>query len=453
MKYIALDEKRTRTYGIVAIALLFWAAALLLLALFVVNLDSYWFSYYVVDYSFGFVRRGLAGELIDLFPADEYFVGMQLMRWAATAVFLASLAALSWLMLVRGGRSERRIMLALLVPVLPFGLAFAFYSARPDLFGAATLVAFVMAMAFVRAPRYAVLSSGLYGIVIAVLGLMHEAITLEFALGAMLAILVLARNIAPAMQRVCIVVAIAPGLVVALAVSLLGQHGFGASACSKVPHRYIDDLQMKNSVSGFVDFFFLGRKHQTDFHEWICRNITPLYDYDVRHAMNVVASVGAGLLLLSLVFGMALIVLTIYLVSHFSGVPFAEFRSVLRGRMYWPALGLAMVVPVFLTAHDWVRWCVLIAFNIGIVFLLYATDSPQLATPPTPRDVRALVWVVAVLALIPVGIVPGFAPPVPTATSPAWCSATDRVFGGCAGSGVQPRRLSRAEGVIERLPR
>jgi hypothetical protein len=443
MSYIALDEKRKRTYVIVSIALLFWAAAILLLALFVVNLDSYWFSYYVVDYSFGFVRRGLAGQLIDLFPADEYFVGMHIMRWAATAVFLVSLAALCWLILVRGGRSERRIMLALLVPVLPFGLAFAFCSARPDLFGAATLVTFVVAMAFVPAPRYAVLWSGLYGIVIAVLGLMHEAITLEFSLGAILAILVLARDIAPAVQRASIVVAIAPGLIVALAVSLLGEHGFGARACSKVPHRYIDDLQMKNSVSGFVDFFFLGRKHQTDFHEWICRNITPLYDYDVRHAMNVVASVGAGLLLMSLVFGIGLIVLTIYLVSRFSGVPFAEFRAVLRGRMYWPAVGLAVVVPIFLTAHDWVRWCVLIAFNIAIVFLVYATDSPQLATQPTPREVRELVWVVAVLALIPVGIVPGFAPPVPTTTSPAWCSATDGVLDGCARSGAEPLQLSR----------
>lgn len=423
MKYLALVEKRKRVYVIVSIALALWAAAILFLALRVVNLNSYWFSYYVVDYSMGFVRRGLGGELIDLFPADEYFVAMQIVRWAATAVFLASLTALSWLILNRDGRSERRIMLALLVPVLPFGLAFAFYSARPDLFGAAALVAFVIAMSFVRSPRYAVLWSGFHGIVIAVLGLLHEAITLEFSLGAILAILVLAQNLTPAVQRLSIGLAIGPGLLTALAVAVLGRHGFGAQMCAKVPHRYIDDLQMKNSVSGFVDFFFLGRKHQTDYHEWICRNITPLYDYDVRHAIAVVASVGVGLLLVSLVFGIAIIAFTVYLLSHFSGVPFAEFRATLYGRMHWLALGLALVVPVFLTAHDWVRWCVLIAFNIAIVQLLYANASPRLAERPTARDVRAFVWVVAALALIPVGMVPGFAPPEPTTTSPAWCQS------------------------------
>ncbi len=37
-------------------------------------------------------------------------------------------------------------MVAMLIPLLPFGIPFAAYSARPDLFGAAALAVFTVAL-------------------------------------------------------------------------------------------------------------------------------------------------------------------------------------------------------------------------------------------------------------------------------------------------------------------
>jgi hypothetical protein len=42
-------------------------------------------------YTFGFVRRGLAGEFVNLFPTDGYFTTVEILRWASTAVYLTSL--------------------------------------------------------------------------------------------------------------------------------------------------------------------------------------------------------------------------------------------------------------------------------------------------------------------------------------------------------------------------
>lgn len=76
---------------------------------------------------------------------------------------------------------------SLLLAVLPFGVPYAVYSARPDLFGAVALIAVCISADFaVSRPRSVMLCCGLFGAVIAVLALMHEGIALEFGLGAIL---------------------------------------------------------------------------------------------------------------------------------------------------------------------------------------------------------------------------------------------------------------------------
>jgi len=77
------------------------------------------------DSSQGFVRRGLAGEILDLFPADLYFTGLLILRWLVPALFGVGIAAVAWTVAVRFGRSERRLMLALLIPMLPLGFVHA----------------------------------------------------------------------------------------------------------------------------------------------------------------------------------------------------------------------------------------------------------------------------------------------------------------------------------------
>lgn len=56
--------RQHRVYAGAGAAIAAWAAAVLWCAIKVVPLDVYWMSYYAADYTHGFIRRGLAGELI-----------------------------------------------------------------------------------------------------------------------------------------------------------------------------------------------------------------------------------------------------------------------------------------------------------------------------------------------------------------------------------------------------
>ncbi|MCW2689410.1 MAG: hypothetical protein JWR37_4300, partial [Mycobacterium sp.] len=51
-------------------------------------------SYYAADYTFGFVRRGLAGAIVGTVSGESFFDNARAMRWLLTALYLFSLAAL-----------------------------------------------------------------------------------------------------------------------------------------------------------------------------------------------------------------------------------------------------------------------------------------------------------------------------------------------------------------------
>src|SRR4051794_28876376 len=104
-----------------AVAVAVWAAVVSCFAINIVPLDVYWMSSYAVDYTFGFVRRGLAGELVGLVPGHYFAVALGL-RWLSTAVYLGGLALIMGVVLFARRRSERRLMAAMLIPLLPFGI-------------------------------------------------------------------------------------------------------------------------------------------------------------------------------------------------------------------------------------------------------------------------------------------------------------------------------------------
>ena len=107
---------RRAAYMIVALDLLLYMVYIVALSIGSSgNRDLMLGNYYAVDYRQGFVRRGLAGQILDLFPADRYFTGLLILRWLVPALFLVGLAAVAWTVAVRFGRSERRLMLALLI--------------------------------------------------------------------------------------------------------------------------------------------------------------------------------------------------------------------------------------------------------------------------------------------------------------------------------------------------
>ena len=401
---------RPLLYVGIAVAIAVWSTAVLLFAINIVPLDAYWMSYYAVDYTFGFIRRGLAGELVGLVPGN-YFGAALGLRWLSTAVYLCALGLLAGVVLFGRRRSERRLMVAMLIPLLPFGIPFAAYSARPDLFGAAALAVFAVALPVVRSRAVALAWCLAYGSVIAVLTLVHEAIGLQFALGAVLAIVVLGGTLGAARRR-GVLLAVAPGVATALVVAAFGRHDVAPQLCSAVPHHTMPNpLASITSLPTLVQYVFGAQQSQTDYHDWVCRNIMPIYDYGVVDAMRIVVNIGVVGLAVSLVFGAVAFVATMYGISAVSGVPLRAFVDPLQGSMAWVAAGLLLIVPVFLTGFDWTRWLIIVAFDVAIVFMVFVARRPEIDRPLTSNQLKLFLFLVLVSALIPIGTVPGFGGP------------------------------------------
>lgn len=397
-----------RRYLVAAILLLLWAAGLVVIAATVIP-DAYWYSYFSVDYTLGFVRRGLAGEIVGLF-GDDYFGALRILRWMPTVFFVAGLAAVGWAVACGPVRSERRRLMALLIPLLPFGFAFGLFSARTDLFGAAALAGFAVAITRAGGSRSVMVISGGYGVLSAVLTLIHEATPFLFSLGAVAALTVLAADVTGAEFRRAAALAVAPGIATALVVANLGRRGSSAQLCQLVPHGPINHpLAGKPSLGELLR----GFRYEIDYHDWMCRAILPLFDQSFDDALRFVGGIGVGALVTSMLYGVALLAVTMLAISHVSGVPTSRFWTAVRRQRLALALSAALLLPVFLTGADWVRWWVIGTFDLGVVFLLYAAGQPEPDQPPTRRTLRVFTVGAVLLALLPIGIIPGFGAPVP----------------------------------------
>ncbi|OBI37550.1 hypothetical protein [Mycobacterium colombiense] len=406
----AEPRARNRVVGIGA-AIAAWTALVLWCAIKVVPLDVYWMSYYAADYTHGFVRRGLAGELVRLAP-NHYFGATLGLRWLSTAIYLCGLAAVAGVVLLGGHRSERRLMVAMVIPLLPFGVPFAAFSARPDLFGGAALALFSSALAFTRSRAVAMGWCAIYGSVIAVLTLIHEAIGLQFALGAVLAIIILGGALGSA-RRLGALVAVIPGVISTAVVAAFGRHHVASQLCAAVPHHPMPNpFATVTSPETLLRFVLDGRSSQTDYHDWVCRNVTPNYDNGIADAIRSVGHIGALGLTVSLIFGAAAVAVTLWGLGELSGVPLRAFIEALQGRIAWVAAGLLLVLPVFFTGYDWTRWLTIIAFDVAIVFILFCARRPEIEQAAPPKTLRLFAFLVFAFALIPVGAVPGFGGPL-----------------------------------------
>jgi hypothetical protein len=346
-----------------------------------------------------------------LFPGHYFAVSLGL-RWLSTAVYLCGLATVAAVALAGRRRSERSLMIALLIPLLPFGVPFAAYSARPDLFGGAALALFASALMFARSRAVAISCCLAYGAATAALTLVHEAVGLLFALGAVLAIVVLGDALG-ARQRLGAFLAVAPGAVSAAAVAAFGRHGLASQLCSEVPHHLMPNVfGTVTSPPALLRYVFDGRPPpQTDYHDWVCRNVMPIYDDGIVDAIRSVGHIGVVGLTASLAFGAVGIVATMWGVSEVSGVPLRAFVEALRGRTTWALAALLLFVPIFLTGYDWTRWLTTVAFDMGVVFILFAARRPEIEQEPTPRSLRVFMALATALALIVIGSVPGFGVP------------------------------------------
>ncbi|MCV7344104.1 hypothetical protein [Mycolicibacterium rhodesiae] len=410
MPSTAVDTGSRRGFFITFTALLMlWAAVLLTLAITVVP-DGYWYSYFAIDYSVGFIRRGLAGELLGLFGAAHYFGGLAVLRWIPTVAFVLGLAVVAWAVAVRSGRSQRRRLIALLIPVLPFGFAFALFSARTDLLGGAAMAFFAVVLTRVATARATVIASAVYGLTLAVLTLIHEATPFLFGLGVLSALTVLARHLDAKAFWASVVAALGPSVLVALALAAFGKQKVSPQLCQLVQHGPMNHpLAGKPTIGQLLS----GFHYYVDYHDWFCRAFLPLFDMTFSEGLRFVGSIGVVALAGSTVYGVATLIIGMLAISHVAGVPVRRYTAILRGRPLAMLVGIVMILPVFATGVDWVRWWVIIAFDLGVVFLLYTRDQPEIDEPPTRRTLIVFAVGVILLAVIPIGIIPGFGAPVP----------------------------------------
>ncbi len=382
--------RRRIGYAVVGALLLLYTATMVAFAVFF-EPNLQFFSYYVINYDQGFVRRGLAGEILDLFSTDLYFTGLLILRWLVPALFVAAITALAWTVSVRHGRSERRLMLALLIPMLPFGIVRAVMLPTPNLLGEAALALFAVGLVLVHRHRSTLIVSAVYGLAIAVLTLIHEAIPFLLALGAILAIVVLAHG-SPQIQRLSAVLATAPGLVVAASVALLGRQDASAH-CARLPRTPVEF-----TITLPPEQVLRGERQYVDYHDWTCRFITVTTN---STPLSGTGQVGWIPWVSSTLAGLAIFVITILLVRGMSGVPIGQFRHALQGRISWIVVAALLLLPVFATSSDWTRWWVAISFDVGVTYLLYASRRPESARPATRRARTVFTIAMVVLALFP----------------------------------------------------
>jgi hypothetical protein len=404
-----MSEDRRRLYVILGVALAVWAAVLTALTVTVVP-DVYWYSYYAVDYTLGFVRRGLAGELVGLLPGDDQFFEQRVGRWVSSIAFLVALAVLIWWVTVKSGRSERRLQLALLIVVLPFGFAFGLLQAGSTLFGGTALILFGVAVARARSGRSVVIASAIYGVVIAVAALLHEAIPLLFGLGVIVALVLLGNQLDRNARWASYALALGPGLATALVVAVFGRHGIAQELCALIPHGQVNNPMAGKPTTGQL---LRGFHYYDDYHDWACRNITPFYNRGFGDAVRYVGRLGPLGMIVNTLYGIGMFGATILAIRLVSGVAPQRMWTLLRQQWAAVVFGVCLTVPIFLTGVDWARWWVNISLDIGLAYLLYAITQPEIDAAPTRRSTRSFIVFVIVLALFPVGIVPAFLAPLP----------------------------------------
>ena len=268
----------------------------------------------------------------------------------------------------------------------------------------------MVVLAAVTTRRAVIISAAVYGAVTVVLTLIHEATVFLFGLGAIVALVVLAAHLGTGALRLCAALALGPGIVAALTVSLFGARGKSAALCEVVPHGVMNHPLAGNPTPGQL---LRGFRYEVDYHDWMCRAILPLFDQSFGDALGFVASIGAVALVGSTIYGVVVLAVSMGLIAEVSGVSVARFRDALSAQRAAVAVGLVLILPVFLTGVDWIRWWVIIAFDLAIVFLLFVSRRAEIDQPATPRSVKVLTVFALVLALVPIGIIPGFGAPVP----------------------------------------
>jgi hypothetical protein len=210
------------------------------------------------------------------------------------------------------------------------------------------LLAFCISLTRTGAPRSRMILAGAYGMATAVLALIHEAIPFEFALGAILAIIVLAKDATRSAQRIYAALAVGPGVVAVLLIAALGRRDISGQLRSQVPHGMAaDPWAVSSTPKKAVDYLLSGGHNQSDYHDWMCENLTSAIDVDMVNPDHMVGHFGFFWLSESFIIGLLFRSVTIWLIRYFSGVPIGAFVSEIKDNLIMPGAGLGIAGGAF----------------------------------------------------------------------------------------------------------
>ena len=105
---------------------------------------------------------------------------------------------------------------------------------------------------------------------------------------------------------------------------------------------------------------------------------------------------------MSTIIGIVVFTLTMLVIRGISSVPLGPFRQAVQGRLSWVILAALLLLPVYATSADWARWWIAISFDVGVVYLLYASRQPESTRSATRRTRVWFAVAIVFLALSPV---------------------------------------------------
>jgi hypothetical protein len=399
----AVGHRRARALGplavIVALYTLGWVA------FFSYALTAYSVSYYVVDYDFGFVRRGLAGEFALVMSHLPFASGSTLIdgairaRWFTLVITLLGYGMLIALLAFSKPRSERRLMLALGILLLPGWVELAGVS-QPGSLACPALALYSITLSRGVSSRLALGASLLYGSLLATLAFAHEAVVPMYALGAVLAIVVFVAERAAWSRLACAVLAVLPGIAATILIAAWGRSDTGTveKICGAIPNTTVSvPLSGEHTYRSYAYAYELS-----------------YLDKGIHEAVEEVAALGPISLTLSTLIGMLIFSFTMWFIGSVSGTSFREFATrTLTNRLDQLMIfgALLLWVPIFAVAFDWLRFWSIIAINVALVYIPYCNNQPSIEFPAQKR-VRKI-FAVSFLVLLLFPPIPPAVPQIP----------------------------------------
>lgn len=323
-------------------------------------IKSYWF----ITYEAGFIRRGLAGNVLQLLADRPTLTDSAIAGYVVAALSLVPVLLLVEL-LVRQRSTPSRFM-ALLVVASPFVLDQLAFQRRPDQLGFAVLT--ILAIALVRRSANSIVLTALAGASFAVICLVHEGVALYYV---PFAVTIAWAAIPQMTKSLAALLLAAPSAVVCAFVLTLQPTAAAADA-----------LRARNPFPADADTMF-------DF-----------LDDDAADSVLGIRDYSTTAIIAMVTLGVALIALHIYLARSQSvtGV-FTQLRTrtspIVTGvATAGVALGFA---ATFTLGVDWTRW-----FNIfGACWMITtAVLVLQDSRSKNTSEFRLPAWTIAVLAYL-----------------------------------------------------